>query len=67
MILVVGSTGMVGSEICRMLASKGIPFRAMVRETSDPAKVERLKGYKAQIVKGQGGMAGRHRGADRQG
>ena len=52
MILIVGSTGIVGSEICRILASKGIPFRAMVRETSDPVKVERLKGYKAQIVKG---------------
>ena len=31
MILVVGATGMVGSEICRLLASKGMPFRAMVR------------------------------------
>jgi uncharacterized protein YbjT (DUF2867 family) len=52
MILVVGSTGMVGSEICRLLASQGKPFRAFVRETSDPAKVERLKGYGAQLVKG---------------
>jgi NADH dehydrogenase len=43
---------MVGSEICRILASKGKPFRAFVRETSDPAKVERLKGYGAQLVKG---------------
>jgi uncharacterized protein YbjT (DUF2867 family) len=43
---------MVGSEICRLLASKGIPFRALVRESSDPAKVERLKGYGAQLVKG---------------
>jgi len=31
MILVVGSTGMVGSEICRILASKGMPFRVLVR------------------------------------
>jgi len=52
MILVVGSTGMIGSEICRILASKGIPFRALVRESSDPAKVERLKGYGAQLVIG---------------
>jgi NADH dehydrogenase len=43
---------MVGSEICRILASKGKPFRALVRETSDPAKVERLKGYGARLVKG---------------
>ena len=52
MILVVGSTGMVGSEICRLLASKGMPFRALVRETSDPAKVTRLKDLGAKIIKG---------------
>ena len=52
MILIVGSTGMVGSEVCRLLAAKGIPFRALVRESSDPAKVERLKGYGAQLVTG---------------
>ncbi len=52
MILVVGSTGMVGSEICRILASKGMPFRVLVRETSDLAKVERLNGYGAELVKG---------------
>jgi NADH dehydrogenase len=43
---------MVGSEICRILASKGMPFRVLVRETSDLAKVERLKGYGAELVKG---------------
>ena len=52
MLLVVGATGMVGSEICQLLKSKSLPFRAMVRETSDPAKVERLKGLGAEIVKG---------------
>ena len=52
MLLVVGSTGMVGTEICSMLASKKTHFRAMVRETSDPAKVERLKSLGAEIVKG---------------
>jgi len=52
MILVVGSTGMVGSEVCRILGSKGKHFRALVRETSDPAKVERLKGFGAELVKG---------------
>ena len=52
MILVVGATGMVGSEICRLLASKGMPFRAMVRKTSEPAKVERLRDLGAKIVKG---------------
>jgi NADH dehydrogenase len=52
MILVAGSTGMVGSEICRLLGEKGLPFRALVRETSDPAKVEQVKGYGAELVKG---------------
>lgn len=52
MILVVGSTGMVGSEICRMLASNGKHFRALVRETSDPARVEWLMDYGAKLVVG---------------
>ena len=52
MILVAGSTGMVGTEICQLLASKGMPVRAMVRESSEPAKVERLKDLGAKIVKG---------------
>lgn len=52
MILVCGATGMVGSEICRILASKGLPFRALVRETTDPAKLERLEGYGAELVRG---------------
>ena len=52
MLLIAGSTGMVGMDICRLLASKGMPFRAMVRDSSDPAKVEQLKNLGAQIVKG---------------
>lgn len=52
MILVVGSTGMVGSEICRLLGEKHLPFRALVRETTDPAKIERVKGYGAELVTG---------------
>ena len=52
MILVVGSTGMLGSEICRMLASNGKPFRALVRESSDPAKVEWLTDYGARLAWG---------------
>jgi uncharacterized protein YbjT (DUF2867 family) len=50
--LVVGATGMVGSEVCRLLAGEGKPVRALVRATSDPAKVEALKGYGVEIVKG---------------
>ncbi|GAB4187177.1 MAG: hypothetical protein Kow00108_24170 [Calditrichia bacterium] len=52
MILVVGSTGLVGYEICRQLASKELPFRAMVRKTSDPKKVEQLQQLGAEIVYG---------------
>jgi uncharacterized protein YbjT (DUF2867 family) len=52
MILVVGSTGLVGSGICQRLAKLGKPFKAMVRESSDPAKVAHLKELGAQLVKG---------------
>ena len=50
--LVVGATGMVGTEICRRLTSAGEPVRAMVRRTSDPAKVEMLKTLGATVVQG---------------
>jgi len=52
MILVVGSTGMVGSKICQDLNAKGMPFKALVRETSDPAKVANLKALGAQLATG---------------
>jgi uncharacterized protein YbjT (DUF2867 family) len=50
--LVVGSTGLLGSEICRRLTAAGKPVRALVRATSDPAKVDTLKGYGVEIVEG---------------
>ena len=52
MILIVGSTGLVGSGICQRLAEQGKPFKALVRESSDPSKVARLKGLGATLVKG---------------
>lgn len=52
MILVVGSTGMVGGDVCRRLAEQGLPFKALVRLSSDPAKVEGLKKLGAEIVTG---------------
>ena len=50
--LVVGSTGILGGEICRQLADKGKPIRALVRATSDQAKVDGLKGIGAETVQG---------------
>jgi NADH dehydrogenase len=50
--LIVGATGMVGTEVCRLLASAGEPVTAMVRGSSDPAKVDTLKALGAQVVLG---------------
>jgi uncharacterized protein YbjT (DUF2867 family) len=50
--LIVGATGIVGSEICRLLREAGKPVRAMVRHTAAPAKVERLKSLGCSIVQG---------------
>jgi uncharacterized protein YbjT (DUF2867 family) len=52
MILVAGSTGILGSEIVRQLREQDQPVRALVRKTSDPEKVERLKNLGAVIVEG---------------
>jgi uncharacterized protein YbjT (DUF2867 family) len=52
MILVVGATGMVGREVCRLLTAAGKPIRAMVRATSDPAKVDELRGLGASVEQG---------------
>ena len=50
--LVVGATGMVGTEVCRLLASTRKPVKAFVRVTSEPAKVQKLEGLGATVVKG---------------
>lgn len=50
--LVVGATGYLGSEICRLLLEAGKPVRALVRATSDPDTVARLKGWGAETVEG---------------
>jgi uncharacterized protein YbjT (DUF2867 family) len=52
MILVVGATGFLGGEICRRLAANGQPVRALVRATSDPAAVERLRALGIETVQG---------------
>jgi NADH dehydrogenase len=58
MILVVGATGLLGSEICRLLAAAGKPIRALVRPTSDKGKVARLQSLGAEIS--QGDLKNRH-------
>lgn len=50
--LVVGATGILGGEICRQLAALGKPVRALVRTTSDQAKVGALKEQGIEVVQG---------------
>ena len=51
-ILVVGATGILGSEICRQLRAAGHTVRGLVRESSDPAKVSRLQSFGVETVGG---------------
>jgi NADH dehydrogenase len=50
--LIAGATGTLGGEICRLLADQGKAVRALVRETSNPEKVARLKDLGAEVVRG---------------
>lgn len=52
MILVAGSTGVLGSEIVRQLREDNKAVRALVRISSDPEKVARLKTMGATTVEG---------------
>lgn len=52
MILTVGSTGILGSEIVRQLREQNKPVQALVRKTSDPEKVARLESLGATLVVG---------------
>jgi uncharacterized protein YbjT (DUF2867 family) len=52
MILVAGATGWLGGEVCRTLAERGHPVRALVRPTSDPAKREALRAAGVELVEG---------------
>jgi uncharacterized protein YbjT (DUF2867 family) len=51
-ILVAGATGLVGSEVCRRLVSRGRKVRALVRETSDAGKKKALQECGATLVTG---------------
>ena len=50
--LVVGATGLLGSEICRLLAAEGQPVKALVRPTSDEMKVAQLESLNVEIARG---------------
>jgi len=50
-ILVVGATGLLGSEICRRLTQRGNPVRALVRTTSNHDRVAQLEGLGAELVR----------------
>ena len=50
--LVVGATGLLGSEICHQLRAQGQNVRALVRRTSDPSKLQALRDAGVEIVEG---------------
>lgn len=52
MILVVGATGLVGSEVCRRLKLRGERVRALVRTTSSEEKAERLRSEGVELTTG---------------
>jgi uncharacterized protein YbjT (DUF2867 family) len=52
MIIVVGSTGFLGSEICRRLTGQGKAVRGLVRVTSNPERVAALKAWGVETILG---------------
>jgi uncharacterized protein YbjT (DUF2867 family) len=52
MILVVGATGLVGSEVCQRLIRRGEPVRALVRATSSKEKIEALRSSGVELCVG---------------
>lgn len=51
-VLVVGATGLLGSEVCEKLVARGHRVRALVRPTANPARLGRLKSLGAELVTG---------------
>jgi len=68
MILVVGATGMLGSEICQRLAQRGETVRGLVRTTSSTEKVELLRRANVEVcigdLKDPASLAAACRGVD---
>jgi uncharacterized protein YbjT (DUF2867 family) len=52
MILVVGASGLLGTQICRELTQDGKPIRALVRKSTDPEKQRTLQSLGATLVYG---------------
>ncbi|MBN2191683.1 MAG: SDR family oxidoreductase [Polyangiaceae bacterium] len=50
--LLIGATGILGSQLARRLQAAGRSFKAMVRTSSDPAKRQALAAMGAEIVVG---------------
>jgi len=50
--LVVGATGTLGSEICRLLVAARQPVRALIRATADAGKAARLERTGVTLVRG---------------
>ena len=51
-VLVIGATGFLGMQICKKLIADGRKVKGMIRETSDPAKVNNLKNMGVETVQG---------------
>ena len=68
MVVVAGSTGVLGFEICRRLRERGRSVRALVRPSSDPERVSALGTLGCEIVtcdlKDRGSLAPACAGAD---
>jgi uncharacterized protein YbjT (DUF2867 family) len=52
MVLVIGSTGLLGSEVVRRLRKAGQPVRALARTTSNRERLDHLRQSGAEIVYG---------------
>jgi len=63
MILVVGATGLLGSELVRRLRVAGHTVRALARQTSNPARLESVRQTGAEVVYGDLKDAGSLRSA----
>jgi NADH dehydrogenase len=50
--LIIGATGMLGREICRLLIDRGQNVKALIRTTSDKNKIAYLKKLGVELVKG---------------